>query len=302
MKFNDIFENTTTKQRQRIGIPFQQDVTNAPVVRQQPSQPAADQQQAPVTGKTASGQQTRRSMAGVRANDEVASKMAAMSASGARSSISDAEAQQLAGVTDEPTTPGTDVATTGKSVAKTGSLTKEPDFHAVKHLPGFLQNPIRAMGEMVFGPLTSTKISDIEVVANLQDMGPNTNDELNYIASVVKKQADPASIIEYSADQMEELFGVSYNAKAVQFNASDYTYLMVKDFMGSYVYRWPASDSKPSQFSGQARLEQPPTRSTAAPQPRLSSPDEPTQQTPTRPASPPGITGSMNKPAKRALP
>jgi hypothetical protein len=103
---------------------------------------------------------------------------------------------------------------------------------------------IRAMGESVFSPLTCTRLDRIEVIADLGGKGPHTRLEIDSTAHHLRSTSDPSRIVEYTSKQMTQLFGGLYQAKAVQFEEADFTYLLVQDAMGSYIYRWPSVDTK----------------------------------------------------------
>ena len=63
----------------------------------------------------------------------------------------------------------------------------EPEYHMVRHLPGYLKNPIRALGRQVFKVFTDTAIEDVQVLANLNGKGPNSKEELNAVASYLQQ-------------------------------------------------------------------------------------------------------------------
>lgn len=138
--------------------------------------------------------------------------------------------QKSAPLKKEPTTP----ASTGSS----------PRWLRLNQLPGFMWSAIRAMGESVFSPLTKTRLDRIEVIADLGSQGAHTRAEIDKTAHQLRSASDPSRIVEYTSRQMAQLFGGLYQAKAVQFETPDLTYLLVQDAMGSYIYRWPSADTK----------------------------------------------------------
>ena len=119
-----------------------------------------------------------------------------------------------------------------------------PRWLRLNQLPGFMWSAIRAMGESVFSPLTCTRLDRIEVIADLGGKGPHTCLEIDNTAHYLRSSSDPSRIVEYTSRQMAQLFGGLYQAKAVQFETSELTYLLVQDAMGSYIYRWPSADTK----------------------------------------------------------
>lgn len=114
----------------------------------------------------------------------------------------------------------------------------------LNQLPGFMWRAIRAMGESIFSPLTSTRLDRIEVIADLGGKGPHTRQEIDDTAHRLRVSNDPSRIVNYSSVQMAKLFGGLYQAKAVRFEEPDFTYLLVQDAMGGYIYRWPSADTK----------------------------------------------------------
>ena len=110
-------------------------------------------------------------------------------------------------------------------------------------LPGFMWQAIRAMGKSVFSPLTRTDIERIEVIADLGGNGPHIRQQIDATSHRLRSQSSPSNIVEYSAAELAQLFGSLYRAQAIQFETPDLTYLLVKDPMGSYIYRWPTTDT-----------------------------------------------------------
>ena len=123
-----------------------------------------------------------------------------------------------------------------------------PRWLRLSQLPGFMWAAIRAMGESVFSPFTSTRLDRIEVIAHLSGGGFHTGFHsravIDATAARLRQGSDPSRILEYSSEQMAAFPGGLYQARAVQFEAPDYAYLMVQDPMGSYIYRWPSGDTR----------------------------------------------------------
>lgn len=166
-----------------------------------------------------------------------------LDASGLEDEISDEEAARHAGVTGEvgeepvPSTPENLPAVVNDAIsAHTGVI---PEWHMVKHLPGYLKSSIRAVGRQVFSPMTNTSIEDIQVLADLGN-GPNTTQELRAVANWLNTEGERVSDIEI---HFEKIFP-GYDAQIVAYNALGFTYIVVKDFMGHYIYSWPQSENK----------------------------------------------------------
>lgn len=117
---------------------------------------------------------------------------------------------------------------------------QNPDFHQVKNLPGYMMSGIRFIGRKVFSPFTNTKLEDISVIANLNNSGPNTEAELNAVANFLRTHATRNP--KYELSFFEKIPG--YNAEALLYAYANYTFLVVKDHAGHYIYAWPSTDNK----------------------------------------------------------
>ncbi len=127
--------------------------------------------------------------------------------------------------------------------SQTAMVANQQDWLRLNQLPGFMWSAIRALGESAFAPLTRTPLAHIEVIANLSGQGPHTQQMIDATASALRQQSEPSNILEYTSEQMRQFFGALYQAQAVQFEEITHTYLLVKDALGSYIYRWPAADT-----------------------------------------------------------
>ncbi|MGZ8924326.1 MAG: hypothetical protein ACXW2E_00450 [Nitrososphaeraceae archaeon] len=118
---------------------------------------------------------------------------------------------------------------------------KEPEWHKIEDLPGYMASAIRAMGRAIFSPLTNTDMEDIDVLANLNDSGPNTETELKLVGKYLLKNGtrNSESEIEFNKNVLR-----GYKADIQLWTAGNHEYLTVKDHAGQYIYSWPASDSK----------------------------------------------------------
>lgn len=115
----------------------------------------------------------------------------------------------------------------------------------LSQLPGMFSAGIKAIGESIFLPLTSTPPDRIEVIACMANRGPHLQRDIDFTAHQLRHTVSPSRIFEYSAEQIGQLFGSGYQAQAVQLDEVDFTYLLVRDLMGSYIYRWPSHETKP---------------------------------------------------------
>ncbi len=166
--------------------------------------------------------------------------------------ISDEQARRNAGIRPEtrpklvgqiPKTPGKEVgpvlpmknlpAIINKQLAVKSN--KEPKWHMVKNLPGYLSNPIRSLGRSIFKYFTATPIEEIQVLANFHgQQEPNTEQEIKMVASWLQKNA-------VKLPQKKLLFETTipgYDADVVVYETDGYEFMVVKDFAGYYIYAY----------------------------------------------------------------
>lgn len=148
----------------------------------------------------------------------------------------------------------TDLATINKdvSVKKTSSTGKEvgdkslvnPNFLTISELPGYMVNGIRALGRSVFNICTSTKLENIEIIANVQGQGPHTNREINAVVNWVHTNAPEDEQMSANASINFGSIIPGYQPDVRGYTSKEHTYLMVEDPYGRYVFRWPVEDTK----------------------------------------------------------
>lgn len=155
------------------------------------------------------------------------------------------------------------LATMGRSLK--GISPDDVEWHMVKHLPGYLSKPIRAMGRQVFSPFTKTPIEDIQVIASLGG-APNTDAEIDAVSKYVSKNGHRDHALEVLFTEVIP----GYNAHVIIYDCLGYTFCFVKDFAGNYIYSWPSSDTRIQKqrgheeklSGGHARLGAPPKQLT----------------------------------------
>lgn len=163
--------------------------------------------------------------------------------------ISDDEARRRAGVEDAddldvgmpadddvgvPTQPNVEnlPAVIRREVAETGGKIN-PEWHQIKHLPNYIQQPIRALGRQVFGQFTDTPIEDIQMIGTIGGLNPE-RDVVGMMHWIRKNgiQADSAKM------DFERFFPEGYQADVSLWRTKDYSFLLVHDFGGYYIYGW----------------------------------------------------------------
>ena len=105
-----------------------------------------------------------------------------------------------------------------------------PRWVRLSQLPGFMWAAIRVLGESVFSPFTSTRLDRVEVIAHLSGQALHVSlhslRAIDATAARLRRGSDPSRVVEYSSEQMALFFSGLYQARAVQFEAPDYTYLI----------------------------------------------------------------------------
>jgi hypothetical protein len=132
-----------------------------------------------------------------------------------------------------------------KQLRAAGSI--DPDFHLVANLPGNMSSAIRQLGKSLFGALTKTPTDKISMIGNLNGHGPNSNKEIQAVAQYLKKHGKNLGPGNIDFDRIMP----GYKADIHNFSAGGIHYMMVKDFMGEYIYSWPET----STIVHQARKE-----------------------------------------------
>lgn len=207
-------------------------------------------------GKKAGGSKTRRAAAtagaGMMHHPGMADAMAGMMSHGEADEISDADAARNAGMDTtlgdaRPVPPTNDnlPALVNKDIALTGGRV-EPEWHQVKHLPGYMLNAIRAGGRQVFRQFTDTPIEDIQMICTIPGMNPER--DVKAVMAWVRTHAQPQ-------DQAEMTFGGGIKADVRLWQSAEFSFLLVKDPMGHYVYAWVNSEGKTLSGSQSKRLK-----------------------------------------------
>jgi hypothetical protein len=171
---------------------------------------------------------------------EAGQHFASLSRHDMQDEISDDEAQRRSGVDDfhadadmgyEPEIPNTEnlPAIISREVAQTGGRIN-PEWHEVKQLPGYFQSAIRALGRSVFRQFTDTPIEDIQVLTTLGNI--NSEHEVTGMMDWIRRNGarDDAAAIDFSQIMP------GYNADVSFWRTKDYSFLLVHDFAGYYIY------------------------------------------------------------------
>ena len=193
-------------------------------------------------GRTASADQARARTAGVTMTPDAEAHLGSLGASGMSDEISDEEAARRAGLgsagapaTDgavpEPVNPENLPSVISNALSKEGPADFDPEWIQVRHLPGYMQSPIRALGRAVFGQFTDTPIEDIQVMTTLT----NPQDDVKRMMGFIRQNGvrDDQARIDFSRVMP------GYQAETQLWRIVGYEFLLVKDMMGYYIYGWP---------------------------------------------------------------
>lgn len=214
----------------------------------------------PSTHHAVSGVETHKHVRNIEPNAAMIKKMGAINPN-LKDEISNQEASRRRGmgidsrshrasnsIDSEPVEPTTLPKIISRELATAGEVV--PEWHMVKNLPAYLASAVRHIGRAVFKPFTRTPIEDIQVIANLLGKGPNTELEMNAVAGYLVKRGHrnrDAEIIFH--DKIPD-----YGADIKVFKSRGVTYMMVKDFAGSYIYAWP-SDHEYEKLAQESVME-----------------------------------------------
>ncbi len=118
-------------------------------------------------------------------------------------------------------------AIVNKDIALSGDTRVHPEWHQVKHLPGYMLNAIRAGGRKVFREFTDTPLEEIQMICTIL----NPEIEVRAVMNWVRHNGVPEKEVE-----ME--FGGGVTAKVRLWKTEDFSFLLVQDYMGVYIYAW----------------------------------------------------------------
>jgi hypothetical protein len=118
----------------------------------------------------------------------------------------------------------------------------EPQWHAVRNLPGYLAEPIRATGRQALAAFTRTDVENIILNSTLS----NAEDEVRAVMAHVAQHGTYIRQPEKELMTFAGLFDIAdaeaYQAGVRLFQLGERDYLLVKDPYGHYIYSWPTQD------------------------------------------------------------
>lgn len=162
--------------------------------------------------------------------------------------LSDEEARRIAGQDAGETEPRTttqnlpavirtDLARIGKDLATDADV--NPEWHSIKHLPGFLNRKVRGMGQDIFSMFTRTAHQDIRTIANVNGQGPNTEEEIKTVLQWLMQNAEalPEADIDFGRGMP------GYKPQVREFRTENTRFHVVRDPAGWYIYAYPEEDA-----------------------------------------------------------
>ena len=126
-----------------------------------------------------------------------------------------------------------------------------PKYHQVRDLSDEMREPIRALSR-VFEILTSTNIDNIQVLANANGSGPNSEEELDATTKWIKQRGerDNSTIKAFH----EAIPGIHLHLEI--YKTDGITHLLNHDEHGQFIYSWPsAEDVATKGAQGQVGLD-----------------------------------------------
>ncbi len=228
----------------QFDIPSAEDNVQLPGVYQEPAQQKTKTKQRRSLGTTASPSRTAN-----KANNALNDPRAfSMLNDLMGSELGADEPDEVTDVSTEVLTPEELPAVISSAMTKAGEVV--PEWHMVKNLPGYMQQAIRKLGKMVFAQYTRTPIEKIQVLANLQGNGPNSEREMSAVANWAVENGTRATTGEIDFSVMP-----GYKADVVIYNVEGSQLMIVKDDFGQYVYAWPEADSSIGDWTAEKRLK-----------------------------------------------
>lgn len=136
-----------------------------------------------------------------------------------------------------PPTPQNLPAVIQTAIARTdaeepGRPVFNPKWQMIGNLPGYYADAIRALGRMLFSQYTDTPIDQINIMASPMINSAREVDMMTHWIRRYGVRDDEAEI------DFEDIMP-GYKAQTQLWNAEGYTFLLVLDAMGHYIYSWP---------------------------------------------------------------
>jgi len=217
-------------------------------------------------GRVATRDETLRATIHTPMSPLVAQGVSQIARSGLRDVVSDREAREFAakdgadalrppanagtpGAAEvEPRTPENLPAVISHAIERAGDRF-DPRWHMVRRLPGYLAEPIRRLGRSLIGAFTQTPIEEIQVVSTLS----NSETEVKMMMAWIAKHGVRQDVATLDVDAVIS----GYRPDVQKWAAEGYSFLLVKDMAGYYVYAWPRDHDLELTFDQRPSLPRP---------------------------------------------
>lgn len=237
-----------TKQRTAPGVQFNipsaEDDVHLPGAYQEPVKPTPKRRRS--LGTTAGAGRTSSKSAGVLQDPRAFSMLNDLMNS--ELGAPDPDEPEYA-LSNDVVTPEDLPAVISSAMTKAGEVV--PEWHMVKNLPGYMQQAIRKLGKLVFLQYTRTPIEQIQVLANVQGRGPNSEREMNALVGWANKNGKRVTMGEIDFASIMP----GYKADVALYNVEGSQLMIVSDEFGKYVYAWPEADSASGDWTAEKRLK-----------------------------------------------
>ena len=134
-------------------------------------------------------------------------------------------------VPEPPRNPQNLPAVVSRALVQAGQGDFNPEWIMVRHLPGYMQNAIRALGRQVFRQFTETPVEDIQVMTTLT----HSQADVQRMFAFIRRNAVRDDVARIDFQQVVP----GYDADVQLWRMMGYEFLLVRDFAGYYVYGWP---------------------------------------------------------------
>lgn len=104
------------------------------------------------------------------------------------------------------------------------------NWHMVRNLPGYIQLGIRQYGKSIFEAFTSSPIEQIQTLSTIS----NSVTEVKLMMAWIRENGVREDISEVDGSQVFP----DYVADVQKWSCMDYSFLLVQDAVGHYVYGW----------------------------------------------------------------
>ncbi len=117
-----------------------------------------------------------------------------------------------------------------------------PQWQLVRNLPGYMQQPIRAVGRRALASFTRTDMEEIRLTGTKICEEYQVREIMAWIANNGKYIAQPDKELMTFADIFNPDTQAPYEAQVRLYEANGVDFLIVRDDYGHYIYSWPTRD------------------------------------------------------------